>query len=141
MRFVDNGNGTVTDKKSGLVWLKDANCLGIMNWFNAVDATANLASGQCGLTDGSVADDWRLPTQESWEAFVCTGFTNPALCNTSGRSQWEEGNPFNNVQLDFYWSATEIDANNAWGLFMSDGGETFGHKSGSDGMVWPVRIP
>ena len=141
MRFIDNKNGTVTDKKTGLIWLKDANCLGFMNWFNAVNATANLASGQCGLTDASIAGDWRLPTQESWEAFVCSEFTNPAICNTSGRSQWQEGNPFNNIQHDLHWSATEIDADNVWGLFLSDGGETFGHKTGSDGIVWPVRNP
>ena len=112
-----------------------------MNWFDAVDATANLAAGQCGLADGSVAGDWRLPAKESWEAFVCIRLTNPAVCNTSGRGQWQEGNPFNNVQLDFHWSGTEIDEDNAWGLFISDGGETFGHKSGSDGFVWPTRDP
>ena len=25
-RFVDNGNGTVTDKLTGLIWLRNANC-------------------------------------------------------------------------------------------------------------------
>lgn len=141
MRFIDNENGTVTDKNTGLIWLKDASCLGRMNWLDAIDAAANLASGQCGLTDGSVAGDWRLPTKESWEAFVCIEFTNPAVCNTSGRSQWQEGNPFSNVQPDFHWSGTELDSDNAYGMFISDGGETFGHKSGSDGFVWPTRDP
>ena len=28
-RYKDNGNGTVTDCKSGLVWLKDAHCADI----------------------------------------------------------------------------------------------------------------
>jgi len=141
MRFIDNENGTITDKNTGLIWLKDANCLGIMNWFDATNATANLASGQCGLTDGSVAGDWRLPTQQSWEAFICKLFTNPAVCNISGRGQWQEGNPFNNVQTGFHWSSTELDLDNVWGLFIFDGSETFGNKSGSDGFVWPVRDP
>ena len=28
VRFVDNGNGTVTDTQMGLIWLKSASCLG-----------------------------------------------------------------------------------------------------------------
>ena len=27
-RFTDNGNGTVTDNLTGLIWLKNANCFG-----------------------------------------------------------------------------------------------------------------
>ena len=37
-RFTDNGNGTVVDNDSGLIWLKDAHCLGIMNWYDATNS-------------------------------------------------------------------------------------------------------
>ena len=31
---IDCGNGTVTDNWTGLVWLKDANCLGtVVDWY------------------------------------------------------------------------------------------------------------
>ncbi|MFH0343306.1 MAG: hypothetical protein ACHBNF_14550 [Chromatiales bacterium] len=48
-RFTDNGDGTITDNLTGLMWLKDANCAatighdpdasgnGSMSWLNALD--------------------------------------------------------------------------------------------------------
>ena len=60
-RFTDNGDGTVTDNLTGLIWLKNANCFGQRTWANALSDCNNLASGSCGLTDGSSAGDWSLP--------------------------------------------------------------------------------
>jgi type 1 fimbria pilin len=58
----DNGNGTIT--VGGLVWLKDAGCFANMGW-NAADLRAkSMASGQCSLTDQSVAGRWRLPSYQ-----------------------------------------------------------------------------
>jgi hypothetical protein len=65
-RYVDCGNGTVTDTVTGLIWLKQTDCLGFQNWVNANAAAAALANGACGLTDGSSPGDWRLPTQAEW---------------------------------------------------------------------------
>jgi hypothetical protein len=33
-RFTDNGDGTITDNLTGLIWLKNANCFGLRNWLN-----------------------------------------------------------------------------------------------------------
>jgi len=53
-RFTDNANGTVTDNLTGLVWLKNANCLQVMRgWSTALSDANNLANGACGLSDGS----------------------------------------------------------------------------------------
>ena len=60
-RFTDNGNGTVTDNLTGLTWLKNANCYGTRVWATALTDANTLNSGECGLTDGSVEGDWRLP--------------------------------------------------------------------------------
>src|SRR5207244_12730698 len=60
-RFTDNGDGTVKDNLTGLIWLKNANCFGFQTWTDALNASNTLASGACGLTDGSMAADWRLP--------------------------------------------------------------------------------
>ena len=138
-RFKDNFNGTVTDNDTGLIWLKNADCFGWMNWYDAMSATAILDSGQCDLTDYSVAGYWRIPTQSEWEEFVCTQFTDPVVCDVTGAAKWIEGNPFNNVQSSVYWSETSLDPDNAWAILMSNGNGSFGHKSGSDCLVWPVR--
>ena len=68
-RFVDcattafgTSNGTVKDTVTGLIWLKNANCFGLISWADANIKAGALASGQCGLADGSKPGDWRLPT-------------------------------------------------------------------------------
>lgn len=44
--LVDNGDGTVTDPNSSLMWLQDADTVGITNWNNAssIISGANYAS-------------------------------------------------------------------------------------------------
>ena len=62
-------NGTL--KVGNLVWLLNPNsCLGKMNWDSAVSRARSLASGQCGLTDGSKAGDWRLSNTEEL-LYIC----------------------------------------------------------------------
>jgi hypothetical protein len=34
-RFTDNSNGTVTDKLTGLIWMKDTQFFGLRNWTQA----------------------------------------------------------------------------------------------------------
>lgn len=34
--FTDNGDGTITDNWSGIVWLKDIRCLGEKSWNEAI---------------------------------------------------------------------------------------------------------
>lgn len=58
-RFSDNGDGTLTDTLSGLTWTK--NVCGSFTWDNAAAYAASLASGNCELSDGSAAGDWRMP--------------------------------------------------------------------------------
>jgi hypothetical protein len=116
----DNGNGTVT--VNGLVWLKDAGCLGRMNWDSAMARPKTLAHGQCGLTDNSKLGDWRLPTVDELKAIY------------SAKSQ------FKAVQASAYWSSSTYagGSSSAWVVLMlncyADGllkGYTF--------YVWPVR--
>ena len=55
VRFTDNGDGTVTDNLTALIWLKNANCFGPPNWATALSDANTLANGSCGLSDGSSA--------------------------------------------------------------------------------------
>jgi len=77
-RFTDNGNGTVTDNLTGLIWLKNANCFDAQTWPNALNATNTLNSGECGLSDGTVAGDWRLPNVNELESLVNAGEADQA---------------------------------------------------------------
>src|SRR5689334_19648656 len=57
-RFIVNNNGTITDKLTGLTWLKDADCFGAKTWDDALSLASGLANGQCELSDGSKAGHW-----------------------------------------------------------------------------------
>jgi len=132
-RFEDNGDGTITDHLTGLIWLKNANCAGSrMNWNDALTYCNNLANGSCILTDGSAAGDWRLPNKKELLSLIDYSRYLPAL------PQWHL---FDNVQSSYYyWSATTnaTDTDYAWDFSMGLGHVSHGSKSGSN-YVWPVR--
>ena len=139
-RFRDNGDGTVTDNLTGLIWLKDANCFGTRAWYNALSDCNGLSSGSCGLTEGSSVGDWRLPNRNELASLVHKGYYNPAVPNTTGTGQWPEGDPFNNVQSYSYWSSP-TDASttvSAWGVNVYNG-RVYDFSKTSYGYVWPVR--
>jgi hypothetical protein len=152
-RYEDNVDGTVTDCRTGMIWLKNAECIdtangivnpnGYLTWYDAMKWVAGLGHGLCGLSDGSTAGDWRLPTKTEWMAMVAYAkrfYSNPALTNGAGTAQWTSGNVFTNVQSDYYWSSTTYASNTAlaWTGFMGDG--SVGHNVRSSiYLVWPVR--
>lgn len=139
-RFTDNGNGTVTDNLTGLIWLKYANCFGTRTWDQALSDCNGLSAGWCGLIDGSTAGDWRLPNRNELNSLLDVRYANPALCNTSGTGQWTSGNPFTNVQsLNYYWSSTPfVVSAAAWKVGMEAGELTISMIT--DYLyVWPVR--
>ena len=133
-RFDDNGDGTITDHLTGLVWLKNADCAGTMNWNDALDYCNNLASGSCGLTDGSAAGDWRLPNVIELESLVNAEEHPGSWLNSQG---------FASVQSSHYWSATTHAVESyfyAWCVSMDYGNVTvsYNYKVYSR-YVWPVR--
>ncbi len=143
--YVDCGNGTVTDTRSGLVWLKNAKCFNATEWHDAMLTTAGLSTGRCGLTDGSAPGDWRLPTRDEWEAMTATATgCSPFLTNDDGTACWSDdpaGSSFENVQTAFYFSATTSEFSVDFVYFINmfngfiDNGES---KTGED-FFWPVR--
>lgn len=139
-RFTDRRDGTVRDNETGLIWLKDANAFGEMNWTDAKTAVAGLSSGEQGLSDGSVDGDWRLPTIDEWENFMCRGFEKPALVNANGDGQWTEGDAFTAVISHYYWADNDFSPEKAWHAYMRDGNTYIGYKVYSKYYyVWPVR--
>ena len=149
-RFVDNGDGTVRDNLTSLIWLKDSTCaelagtntIGRGSWTTALTAAAALASGVCGLTDGSVAGDWRLPSRFELESLLDLEYWDPALSNAVGTGQWSEGDAFSGVQSYYYWSSSSSVnyAQLAWYVNLNYGYVSNDDKTSSYD-VWPVRGP
>jgi len=130
-RFTDNGDGTVIDNLTGLIWLKDANCFGGKIWADALSDCNELSTGSCGLTDGSNAGDWRLANYKELISLIDVENYNHAL---------PTGHPFNIVQSGIYWTSSS-GANSsevAWTVGMSFGYVESKYKSYSY-YVWPVR--
>ena len=131
---MDNDDGTVTDNLTGLIWLKNAECTARMNWANALTYCNSLSTGSCGLTDGSVAGDWRLPNRKELLSLIDWSKNSPAL---------PQGHPFSDVYSgDSYWTSTTYpDATHgAWVVSISSGSIAYSFKT-NDFYIWPVRAP
>lgn len=128
-RFTDNTDGTVTDNLTGLIWLQDANCFGLRDWQTALTDANGLSSGSCGLTDGSVAGDWRLPNVKELQSLIDFG-NFPAL---------PTGHPFSGLSF-LYWSSTPY-APHPSGVWVVNliSGTTDRTGKGNAVSVWPVR--
>jgi hypothetical protein len=134
-RFIDNNNGTVTDKLTGLIWMKDANAFLVKKtWAEALSAAATLANGIGGLTDGSKPGDWRLPNVREFLSLVDYGWSYPAL---------PDKHPFLGVQQAFYWSSTTYPDPTytlAWGVYIGGNGKAdWVDKATANDYVWCVR--
>ncbi len=122
-RFTDNNNGTVTDGLTGLVWMKNAGCFAASNWSTALTSANQLANGQCGLTDGSTAGQWRMPNVNELESLVDISQSNPAVSS---------GNPFTNINFaNAYWSST---------TYMASASFNFANTNGSSSNAMAIRV-
>ena len=165
--YVNCGNGTVTDNRTGLVWLQNANCLsgalggGVVDWFTAMEFTAGLkdisadsavASNDCGLSDSSSPGEWRLPSVDELEA-VMRGARplgcDPLVTNDRGDGCWGttlecvlQGRTcsFTDVESS-YWSSSPnpLGPGSVWSVELSDDGALIAKPKATTDYVWPVR--
>ena len=101
-RFTNNGNGTVTDKKTGLMWKQCSEGLSGMDctvgvaktetWWVALQytQTVNTTSGFAGFSD------WRLPNIKELRSIVERQCHSPAINLTI----------FPNTAADYFWSSS-----------------------------------
>ena len=143
-RYNDCGNGTVTDTVTGVIWLKQWNCLPSANFEDAKKAVAGLKNGDCMLTDGSSPGDWRLPTQMEWEATMEKalemGCSGPTLLNDVGTGCITAGpSSFTAVEADYYWSGTVLEGQERAYFGDIDHGHLLNGAFTTSLRVWPVR--
>ena len=135
-RFTDNGNGTVTDSVSTLVWLKNAGCLTVnganydFTWQTARSWAESLSAGSCGLSAGSSTGPWRLPTMAELYSL---------------KPSWPPGGSgmFTSLHGRYWSSVSGCSAGSANGLYVDSYGDfhtgCFDEGLAGNGLyVWPV---
>ena len=114
--YTDNGNGTITDNVTGLIWQKEDDNT-TRTWSDAGTYCDNLSLG--GYTD------WRLPSKKELISIVNYGAFNPVINATY----------FPNTDTDtfLYWLSTTYasSSTDAWNLNFYNGDLINGSKSGS----------
>ena len=132
VRFIDNKDGTITDTKTGLTWVKNPHTdlpekfKSEMKWQLAIDA--------CKELDFASHKDWRLPTAEELISII----------------NWEAGAKDNEPTIDtkffpdtktsYYWTITPCPWNAGYARVVgfSYGGVN-GYGKGCYNYVRPVR--
>jgi hypothetical protein len=135
-RFTDNGDGTVADNLTGLVWDKNTRRFGRATWPAACDFCRALAANGSDLTDGSAPGDWRLPNIRELTSLVDYGRHSPAL---------PEGHPFE-IDLDesiYHSSTTSADAQQAVYTVRFSVGKIWLYNNEDQNLhlTWCVRDP
>ncbi len=98
--YTDNGDGTITDNVTGLVWQKQDDATA-RTWDNAVTYCSDLTLG------GQI--DWRLPSQIELISIIDNGVYNPSINTTFFPGT---------VSSTSYWSSTAgaYGTSGAWGV-------------------------
>jgi hypothetical protein len=139
-RWCDNGDGTVTDLTTCLVWLKQADWGEKKKWEDCDSyddahtraGTLKAGTGGAGLSDGSVEGDWRLPTKtELW-----------GLTHGQERVRKDSPRAFTGMPTDYpyYWTSSTDHWLHPGRASMVDlwGNATVDPKD-AEHYVWPVR--
>ncbi len=133
-RFTDNGDGTITDTLTGLMWLQDGGCLRT-SWRSAQATLAELNSNEGQNTCAGYAGqytDWRMPTVNELKSLINYGYADSA--------QWLDTEGFVNVKSTYYWTSTTYPGNPsyAWILRILNGLDSRTGKSERYPLL-PVR--
>jgi hypothetical protein len=130
--YTDNGDGTITDKRTGLMWVQDATGIGCfsgntMSWEVALSSCVNLAYAGY--------DDWRLPNVKELMSLVVQ---DEAL--DTGSLPLISEPPFQNTVRNYYWTSTTkvADVSKAMCIRFNVGTAYSRDKTGS-WYVRPVR--
>jgi alpha-tubulin suppressor-like RCC1 family protein len=131
-RFKDHGDGTITDTKTGLMWMKDANInKSKVPWQTAKEYIEELNKG---IHANFAYKDWRLPKVRELASVIDSSQFYPAL---------PEAHPFENVRKNsYYWTSSggfNI-VGYVWVVDMASGNIKYDYVSYCNFQnLWPVR--
>lgn len=132
-RFRDNDDGTITDHLTGLMWLKDGNCMGPVTWQEALnkvaDLNANPGNYECGGYKATY-NDWSLPNVNELESLINVEPLNPAI--------YLEGKGFENCAGGYWSSTTDVATGFRW-VVDTGCGEVQPNVFYPRIYAWPVR--
>jgi hypothetical protein len=94
--FIDNGDGTVTDMSTGLMWQQDTE-IATWSWTQALDYCETLELGDY--------TDWRLPNINELQSLLDYGKVNMSI----------DSGAFPNTSNTSYWSSTTHADSRNWG--------------------------
>jgi len=126
-RFVDNGDGTVTDQNTGLMWEQKTDDDSIRNrdrMFNWRQAKKRVFIEELNSTKFLGHEDWRLPTLKELLTIVSNGHYNPAVDTAY----------FPMTKTDYYyWTSDSYEPNSdyAWSVHFASGSNSAVHKRNS----------
>jgi hypothetical protein len=101
-RFADNGDGTVSDKSTGLTWMQcsygqvGSGCAGAASRYTWQEALT--IPGQVNQSGFAGSNDWRLPNEKELLSIVEFACYEPAINVTL----------FPATLNDFYWSSSSV---------------------------------
>lgn len=133
-RFTDNGDGTITDHVTGLMWEKNSRDAGrndaekaYGNWFLAgLDILRQRPDGFLyGANLGGFAGyrDWRAPNRRELESLVDLGRHDPAI-DPVFHHDCTPGCTLDHCACttsDLYWTSSPADESNVWAVSFADG--------------------
>jgi hypothetical protein len=131
-RFVDQGDGTVTDTCTGLVWQRDT---ADVNGDGKIDTADRFnwlgALRYCESLSFAGHDDWRLPNVRELQSIVDYGRYGPAMDPVFGAVS----------ESEWYWSSTSFanDPRAAWFFYLHYGSGLFSEDKNLQGVVLAVR--
>ncbi|WP_200250877.1 DUF1566 domain-containing protein [Thiococcus pfennigii] len=138
--FLDNGNGTVTDVRNGLMWKRCAEgqswqvsgCMGLatrVDWASAMEGAAD--------TSFAGYDDWRLPNIKELNSILERACRSPAI----------DATVFPATPSSAFWSSSP-DNQNPWSLnnysfkvYFTAGGTFYGARDGYEHVRLVRSVP
>ncbi|MBU1231701.1 MAG: DUF1566 domain-containing protein [Proteobacteria bacterium] len=121
-------NEVVIDKKTGLMWTKNASLSSFsMTWNEALTFIKDLNHSEL-----NGYSDWKLPNRRELFSIISHKTINPCL---------PLFHPFVNIFTSYYWTSTSCarQTDQAWYIHLG-GARVFKGKKYDSYMVWPVRI-